>query len=99
MPPTPHDPALSEEALEFVRKLQLEFAHEHGDDEALIGKLEARLKELEAQLGPKELERIGRRIMMDIMKRPQRPLGARPPQPSPPRGPATDTRTPRDKKP
>lgn len=99
MPPTPHDPAMSEEALEFVRRLQHEFAHEQGDDAALIGKLEARLKEIEAQLGPKELERIGRRIMMDIMKRPQRPLGARPPQPSHPSGPATGTRPPRDKKP
>ena len=93
------EPALSEEALRFVRDLQQEFAHEQGDDEALVGKLEARLKALEAQLGPKELERIGRRILMDIMKRPQRPLAARPPQPSSPSGPATDGRAPRDKKP
>jgi hypothetical protein len=93
------EPALSEEALRFVRDLQREFAHEQGDDEALVGKLEARLKALEAQIGPKELERIGRRILMDIMKRPQRPLKARPPQPSHPSGPATDTRTPRDRKP
>jgi hypothetical protein len=82
--PNPQEPASSEEALAFVRKLQQEFsAMEHTPDN------EKKLLERMNQFESGNLSSIARRVMMDIMKRPPPADGAGdrgspPPSPTPP---------------
>jgi hypothetical protein len=93
--------ASSEEALQFVRRLQEEVARERPPN------AEALVEQYLDQFTRGELRGIGRRILMDIMKRPQisteagpepEPPGAAAPVRSRARGPTSSRRRPARKR-
>ena len=63
------EPASSEEALEFVRKVQAEFLQAESSPEN-----EEKLLKRLSEIGREKLKSIGSRIVMDIMKRPARTI-------------------------